>query len=194
MYNQTREDNIPALSARNTALQRLTEMLGTSKSPSASDVQNEAGYQFGLNQGLQAQQRQAAARGMSNSGQALTAAARYGTDYASTKYNDAFNRLQSSRQQQWNEGASLAGLGQTGSSQVAASGTNYANQASANTIGAGNAQAASAIASGNSWFNTGNQLAGWYASSRKPSSGNTWASEWDANNYPGASSSGGFDW
>lgn len=167
MYQQTREDNLPALQSRNTALQRLQSLLGTNTLPSARDVQNEAGYQFGLQQGQQALQRQATARGMSNSGQALTAAARYGNDYAATKYNDAFNRLQSFRQQQWNEGASLAGLGQTGASQVASSGQNFANAAGQNALAVGNVQAASTLAQGNAWANAGNQLAGWYANYKK---------------------------
>lgn len=175
MYQQTREDNAPALQARNTALQRLQALLGTNSTPSGADVQNEAGYQFGLGQGQQALQRQATARGMSNSGQALTAAARYGNDYATTKYNDAFNRLQSSRQQSWNEGASLAGLGQTGASQVAASGQNAANVASSNALAVGNTQAAATIAQGNTWANAGNQLAGWYANSQKTGSGSSGA-------------------
>jgi hypothetical protein len=65
------------------------------------DPTKEAGYQFGLNQGLSGIDRSMAARGMGNSGAALKALTRFGNDYASTKYNDGYNRLMG-----------MAGLGQ----------------------------------------------------------------------------------
>lgn len=173
-YDQTRTDNMPALDARNASLQRLQDLLGISGNKTAAgygtlggpinpgDVMNSPGYQFGLKQGQTTLNNQEVARGMSDSGQALKAASQYGTDYATTKYDDAFNREVANRSAQLNPLQSVAGLGQTGASTVAQAGSNYANQAGQNMIGAGNAQAAAGIAQGNAITGAINQGAGWY--------------------------------
>lgn len=172
MYDTTRKDNLPALEARNASLAKMRSLLGIDGtgsaaklggSPTAAQVQAEPGYQFGMDQGQKALNRQASARGMLNSGNALLGAQRYGQDYAGTKYNDAFNRLQAGDTANFNRLASVAGLGQTGANTIAGSGANAANNISANQVGVGNAQAASTIATGNAWASAGNQLAGWYA-------------------------------
>ena len=148
--------------------------------PTSSDVIAEPGYQFGLQQGQQALQRQATARGMLNSGNALLAAQRYGQDYAGTKYGDAWNRLQAGQTNTFNRLASVAGLGQTGASTIAGAGANAANNISASQIGVGNAQAAAGLAQANTWANAGNQLAGWYSrqsgapASAGPSNADIW--------------------
>lgn len=171
MYDQTRQDNMPALEARNASLERMRSLLGIGGDTSASgygslggainpgDVTNEAGYQFGLNQGLTAQNNLLGARGMRNSGAALKAASRYGNDYATTKYDNAFNRVVANRSAQLNPLQSLAGAAQTGASTVAAVGNNYANTVGGNQTALGNAQAANSLAQANIWGGTVNQLA-----------------------------------
>lgn len=165
MYNQTREDNLPALLARNQAVNQLANFLGVSGNKSApgygswvneltpTDVQNEPGYQFGLQQGMNALNNRLAAGGNYYSGAAIKQSQRYAQDYAGTKYNDAFNRLASQRQNQYNMYAGLGGLGQVGANTVASAGQNFANQAGANIIGAGDARAAGSIATGNALTN-----------------------------------------
>ena len=168
-WQQQRADNMPRIEAGNRSLARLQELLGISgsgvgrQSLSATDVMSEPGYQFGLDQGQKALERQANARGMRNSGAAMMAAQRYGTDYATTKYGDAWNRLQGERTNQFNQLASLAGMGQVASNQVGAAGSQFANSAGNNMMSAANAQGAAGIAQANIWGNAGNQLAGWYA-------------------------------
>lgn len=171
MYDQTREDNMPALDARNASLQRMRELLGIGGDAASKgygslggginpgDVQNEAGYQFGLNQGLTAQSNQLGARGMRNSGAAIKAATRYGNDYATTKYDNAFNRIVANRSAQLNPLQSLAGASQTGASTVANAGGNYANTVSGNQTALGNAMGANSLAQANIWGGTVNQLA-----------------------------------
>jgi len=172
-WQQQRADNMPRMEAGNRSLARLQELLGISgsgggrQSLSATDVMSEPGYQFGLDQGQKALDRQANARGMRNSGAALMAAQRYGNDYGTTKYNDAWNRLQGERTNQFNQLASLAGMGQVASNQVSAAGSQFANAAGQNMMGAANARGAAGIAQANIWGNTGNQLAGWYANSKR---------------------------
>ena len=58
------------------------------------DLYMDPGYQFGLNEGVRARDQSASARGMQLSGGQQKALTRYGQDYASTKFNEAFNRRQ----------------------------------------------------------------------------------------------------
>ena len=58
-------------------------------------------------------ERGAAARGGLQSGAALKAAQRYGQEYASGEYQNAFNRYQAERQARLGPLQSLAGVGQT---------------------------------------------------------------------------------
>lgn len=185
MYDQTRSDNMPALDARNASLDRMRSLLGIGGDTSAKgygslggrinpgDVANDPGYQFGLDQGLKTQNNVLGARGMRNSGAAIKAGDRYGTDYATTKYDNAFNREVANRSAQLNPLQSLAGASQTGASTVAQAGQNYGGTVSNNQTALGNALGAGQIAQGNIWGGTVNQLMsagnqnGWW----KPSGG-----------------------
>lgn len=132
-----------------------------------ADVMSDPGYQFGLNQGQQALDRRVAAMGGRVSGAALKAAARYGTDYASTGYNAEYQR----RQDRLNRLSALAGLGQTATAGSAAAGQNAANQISALTQSRGDTQGAARLVQGNIWANAGNQIAAIYSRQQQPSSG-----------------------
>lgn len=119
----------------------------------------DPGYQFRLSEGLKALDRQAAARGGLISGGALKAAQRYGQDYASGEYGNAYNRalteynaaMQRSQMGYgreldaynaemqrsaagYNRLASMAGLGQTSVGQIGSAAQNYANLGS-NALG-----------------------------------------------------------
>ena len=203
-FNQTRQDNMPALDARNASLARMRELLGVGGNSQAQgygslggginpgDVTQDPGYQFGMQQGQTALNNQLGARGMRNSGAALKAASRFGTDYATTKYDQAFNRQVANRSAQLNPLQSLAGLGQTGASTIAGAGMNAANIISGNQTAQGNALGASQIAQANALSSGINQLGGWYASqNQQPASnsfqntggGNAWQT--DATNVYG---------
>ena len=130
------------------------------------EVMRDPGYQFGLQQGQQALDRKIAAMGGRVSGASLKAAARYGTDYASTGYNAAYQR----GQDRLNRLAAIAGLGQTATQASAQSGANATNAISNLMTSQGDANAARSIAQGNIWANAGNQLAGYYMNQqRQPS-------------------------
>ena len=134
MYDQTRADNMPALEARNASLARMRELLGIGGNAGSKgygslagptqvgDVTRDPGYQFGMQQGQNTLNSQLTARGMRNSGAALKAAARYGNDYGTTKYNEAWNRVNSDNTNAFNRLASVSGLGQTGASMVGQAG------------------------------------------------------------------------
>lgn len=123
----------------------------------ANDLKNDAVYQsglkFGLDQGVQALNRQAAAGGNFLSGAAAKALARFGNDYGSTKANESYNRFNNNQNQQYNRLAGLSGAGQQATDQVSAAGSNAGNQISASQQGAGNARASGYLASGNAWQN-----------------------------------------
>ena len=60
--------------------------------PTMADAANDPGYQFGLTQGTAQIDRAAAANGSVLNPGTVQALNQYGTDYATTKYNDLFNR------------------------------------------------------------------------------------------------------
>ena len=119
----------------------------------ANDLNNDpvyqSGLQFGLDQGAQGINRQAAATGSQLSGATLKALTRYGNDYGSTKANDSYNRFNTDQNNIYNKLAGISSSGQTASNLVANSGQNTANMAGQNILGAGNARGASYIAGAN---------------------------------------------
>ncbi len=56
------------------------------------DLTSDPGYQFRLQQGLDAQQKALAAQGLGGSGQAVKAATEYGQNMAATEYGNAYDR------------------------------------------------------------------------------------------------------
>lgn len=173
MYDQTRTDNLPALEARNSGLAQLQQLLGIGGDPKASNygslmkqftgsnLESDPGYQFGLNQGTTAIERSAAARGGLYSGATMKALNRYGQDYGGTKFGEAFQRNRQSSGDLFDRFASLAGLGQTGASQIGAAGQSAANMAGNYGIQGANAQAAAQMNQANNLSNGINQLGAW---------------------------------
>lgn len=159
-YDQTREDYAPYLKTGTSALARL---VAENDIPfDQSQVQLEPGYQFGLDQGQKAINRQTAAAGGRISGAALKAAAQYGTDYATSGYSAAYNRANQARSDRLNRLAALAQIGQTSTQNVSALGAQSTASANALTQAAGNNAGAATLAQGNIWGNAGNQLAALY--------------------------------
>lgn len=162
-YDDTVARNQPFVSGGTSAYNALLGRLGLAgtsdtaagygtlgKVPTSADVMATPGYQFGLDQGQQALNRQITASGMAGSGAALKAAARYGTDYATTKYDDAFNNLQTANTNTYNQLSGTARIGQASANNTAAAGEGYATTSGNNLQGAANAQGAAGIATGNS--------------------------------------------
>jgi hypothetical protein len=116
-----------------------------------ADLENEPGYQFGLKQGQQQLDRRAASGGNYFSGAALKAAARYGNDYAGTKYGDAFNRDAVNKRMTYDFLNGQSSAGQNAATMTANVGSQMAGQVGANTTSMGNALGAAAIAQGNAW-------------------------------------------
>lgn len=110
-----------------TALNKLTP-LATEYTPFGMDqFQQDPGYAFRLSEGQKALERSAAARAGLQSGSALKAAARFGQDYGSQEYTNAFNRYQTERAARLQPLQSLAGVGQTTATQLGQAGQQMAS-------------------------------------------------------------------
>lgn len=104
----------------------------------------DPGYQFRLTEGANAVNTNYAGRGLYNSGAAAKAMQKYGQDYASGEFNNAYNRL-----------SNLAGLGQTANQQMQQAGQAFAS-------GAGNTLMQNAQNLGSSYQQKGNAWSGFY--------------------------------
>jgi hypothetical protein len=123
MYNQQRADFEPFRAAGSQAQNALMLGLGLGGTPaqegygalmrdfSMADYEADPGYQFRLQEGLKALDRQAAARGGTLSGSALKGTQRYAQDVASQEYSNAFNRYMANRASKL---GALGGLVSTG--------------------------------------------------------------------------------
>jgi hypothetical protein len=105
---------------------------------SNQDFVKDPGYDFRLAEGQKALERSAAARGNALGGSAVKASQRFGQDYASNEFLNAYNRFQSNRATKYNQLAGLAGLGQQSANTLANAGTNSANNISGILVNQGN--------------------------------------------------------
>ncbi len=105
---------------------------------SQSWMSSDPGYAFRMGEGTKALERSAAARGQLFSGATGQALTRYGQDYASNEFMNAFNRL-----------GAISGSGQTATQNIGTSGSNYASGASNTIQNAGNATAQGALGAAN---------------------------------------------
>lgn len=100
----------------------LSALLGLGGDPSVQQkafetFRNNTGYQFGLDQGVNAITGSNAAKGLLNSGATAKAINQFGQDYASTKYNDYLSQLFNLSNQGLQAGQILSGAGQYSRSQ-----------------------------------------------------------------------------
>lgn len=136
MYQQARADLQPFTQAGTNALATYADQVN-------QPFEETPGYQFRLQQGLDAVEASRAARGGLFSGATGQALNNYAQGMASQEYGTYMNRLQG-----------LANMGQSAAAGQGAAAQQFASQQT-NTLGAlGNAQAAGAIGVGNA-LNTG---------------------------------------
>ncbi len=145
IYDQQRADQEPW---RQAGMSALTGMQDPSfqKSFTMADYQQDPGYQFRMNEGAKALNASAAANGASSGGATMKALTRYGQDYASNEYQNAYNRFNNDNSNRFNRLSSLAGLGQTANNVVNQNAGMYGQQVAGNQIGMGNAAASNQIA------------------------------------------------
>lgn len=112
---------------------------GTASSQDISNIiTNQPGFQFTMNQGINAIQNAASAKGMLNSGNLLQSLNDYGQGLAQQYYQNYMGNL-----------ATLAGYGNTATANNVSSSMNLANQIAGQYTNLGNTQANSALSAGN---------------------------------------------
>lgn len=153
MFNQQRDDHAGYRAAGNQALSQMADP-NFQRDFTAADFQKDPGYDFRMAEGQKALERSAAARGGLNSGGTLRSLSRYGQDFASNEYGNAYNRFNQDRDRRFGRLSQIAGMGQGAVNSSAAAGQNYAGQYGNNTMGAANAAGAAGIAGANGWSNT----------------------------------------
>ena len=145
MYNQNRADMQPWRQSGVNALGRLDAGFQPdgdfNRTFTAEDMYSDPGYNFRLDEGRKNLERSAASRGLLLSGGALKAIGRYGQDYASNEFGNAFNRFQLDQGNRFNRNAAIAGLGQTAVQQMGQMGSNVAQSIGQTQQGMGNARA-----------------------------------------------------
>ena len=122
------------------------------------DLASEPGYQFGREQGEQGIDRAAASRGSFLSGAALKALGRFNSDYAGTKFGEAFNRDSTNKNRTYGFLTGASQQGQSAAAQTGANGLQIAQGIGQNTTALGNAQGASSIAQGNAFSGALNNI------------------------------------
>jgi hypothetical protein len=127
------------------------------RAPTAADVTNDAGYSFGLNEGREALENSAAARGGLFSGNTAKSLLKYGTDYGTTKFNDAFERQRSAFNTNSGNLFNLANIGTGAAAQLQGAGANYANNVGNIAQRGADAAGGASIARGNIWSDAINQ-------------------------------------
>ena len=142
---------------------------------SQTNWQVDPGYAFRLQQGQQALERSAAARGMTLSGAQAKALQGYGQGMASQEYQNAYNRYNTDQGNLYNRLSGISGTGLQAGSALAGVGTNVANQIANTQLGAGNALAAGQVGAANAYGNMFNTLANQGAASWNAYS-NPWTS------------------
>lgn len=165
-YNQTRTDLAPYREAGYTALGQLGKGLEDggdfNRDFTMADFQADPGRQFRFDTGEKAIQASAAARGGLLNGGTLKALTRYGQDYGSQEYSNAYQRFNNDRNQRFGRLAQVAGVGQGATNTTSQIGAQTADQISANQTGVGNSIAANYVNQGNAVNNTVGSLGQFY--------------------------------
>jgi hypothetical protein len=154
-YKQYQEDVARQKPFYDVGVNALPELVAASKyTPFGMDqFKADPGYAFRLSEGQKALERSAAARGGLLSGGTGKALQRFGQDYGSQEYTNAFNRYQAERQARLGPLQSLTGMGQTTAQQLGTAGQNVATNV-------GNAIGSSAAARASGYVGGANALTG----------------------------------
>lgn len=114
-----------------------------------SMFQQSPAYQFNLDQGMNAINKAASARGNYYAPQTLQDIGKYSQGVASNEFQNAFNNYNTNQNSLFNKLYSVSGSGQNAAAQLGGFGSNAAGQISQNTQAGGNAQAAGIVGMAN---------------------------------------------
>jgi hypothetical protein len=122
------------------------------------DLSSDPGYQFRLAEGTKAINSNAGARGGLYSGSTLKALQDYGQGFASTEFQNAFNRDDATKRRFVNFLSTGAQIGSNAAGNTQTAAQQYATNAGNNLMGAANVGAASTLARGNMFADTANNM------------------------------------
>lgn len=177
--------------------QSLAQLLGNLQSGAYNvnvtpqNLQNDPGYQFQMQQGLQALQRSAAAKGGLGGGAFAKAMTQYSQGLAANQYQNAWNRQFQQNQANYNNLMGVTGMGQNSAQSLGQLATNYGNAMSNLYAAQGNAAVAARQNQVNSAAdieNSGTQLLASMAGGGGMGGGNQPA---PSNNFPSIGGGGG---
>jgi len=159
VFEQQREDNAPWREIGAQSLEELKAGVDSGEFNTGDfnfKFKADPGYQFRREEGINALDASAAARGRLQSGAQARAVTRYGSELASQEYGNAFNRAtteyqlnQSNKANRFNRLATLANVGQVANQADASARANMASNVTQATQATGNALAQGAINQGN---------------------------------------------
>lgn len=122
---------------------------GTITKPFTFDPATDPGYQFRLGEGEKAIENSAAAKGGQLSGATLKELLKYGQDYASGEFQNAFTRDLQTKQQLYSTLTGTVGIGSGATTTGVQAGQTTAANIGNTMTGIGNAQAAGIVGSAN---------------------------------------------
>lgn len=152
-YNAAMSEYERNLAAYNQAEQDLANGTGDAgyllRKFTPGDLTQDPGYQFQMEQGQQAIDRAAAARGNRYAGSTLKELLRFNTGLADSTYNQAFNRDAAEKSRIFGMLTGVTGQGSSTANSLAGLGQAASNNISSNILAGGNAQAAGTVGSAN---------------------------------------------
>lgn len=166
IFEQQREDQKPWREAGATALQDIMSRFGDGGyfdrqfGPEDLKTNLAPNYEFMRRQGEGAVASQLNAMG-GLGGNSLQAISKWNQDYAQNAYQQAFQNYQSQREGIFNRLASIAGLGQTASSNASTGASTFAGNIANTQVGAGNAAAAGTVGAANALTGAANNYVGY---------------------------------
>jgi len=129
---------------------------------SLDDFEKDPGYQFRMDEGMRGVEGSAAASGGLLSGAAMKAIQKYGQNFASNEFGNAYQRDSANKTNQYNRLAGMVNTGQGATNQVNNAAGQFAQNTASNNAALGNAQAAGAIGQANAWSSGIGQAIGGY--------------------------------
>jgi len=149
-YEQTRSDLMPWQQAGQIGLNELTARLPEFTKPfGMEDFQASPAYKFNLEQGQQAINKGAAARGQFYNPATLQDLAKYSQGLASNEFQNAFSNYNTGLNNIWSRLYGLSGTGQNAAAQTGGFGAQATGQMGADITGAANAGAAGTVGMAN---------------------------------------------
>lgn len=167
MYEQTRQDLMPYMQGGQGAFGTLNALYGAGQMPMANmtleDFRADPGYQFRMNESMNAANNALSGMGMRNSGRALQALQERAGGLADQAYGDWYSRKANEYANQFNRLMGLSNIGQSAAAGTGAAGQNYAQGYTKAMGNIGSAQAANAMQGYYGPMNLLSQGAGIYA-------------------------------